>query len=546
MGETEFDVIIVGAGAGGGVAACVLAEAGKRVLLIERGLERQYGDSGHRDHLRNHRMPLYGHNTGPDLTDNPRVAVGLDGTSRVVSPIDLAYHNNASCVGSGTFVYGGMAWRFHPDDFKMASRYGVPDGSSLADWPLSYEDLAPWYERAEWEIGVAGAEDPLQHGARTRGYPMPPLPRYSSARILERGAEALGLPTFSPPLLINSVRRDGRPACIECGTCVGFPCPSDAKNGTQNTAIPRAIATGRCTLVTGAMVTRVETDDGGRVLGVRGIFPGELHQRTIRARAVVLSCGAIESARLLLNSASSAEPRGLGNAHDLVGRNLQGHIYPTVFGLFDEPIHAAKGPGVTIATTAFNHGNSGIVGGAVIADDFVMPPITFWRQALPGDLRRWGNDNKRFMRDNYSRVGQLKGPIQEIPSAHARVSINPATRDAWHVPVAELSGIVHEETMRTAEFIASKADQWLKASGATKTWRLPLIRRLSAGQHQAGTCRMGTDPTNSVTDSHGRVWGHKNLFVCDASLHPTNGGFNPVLTIMAMAFRNAEEIARSL
>jgi choline dehydrogenase-like flavoprotein len=545
-----YDVIIVGAGAAGGVAACVLAEAGKSVLLIERGRSRAYGDSGHRDHLRNHRLQAYGVNTGPELDGNPRVFVDPLGESHVVRPHENGYHNNAATVGSGTFVYGGLAWRFHPDDFRMASRYGVPDGSSLADWPVSYDDMAPWYERAEIEIGVSGkgGANPNE-GRRARDYPMPAVGPNRTTGVLARGASALGLSTFTPPLLVNSVARDGRPACIRCGSCVGFPCPSNGKNGTQNTVIPRALATGRCELMTETVVERVATDDAGSVIGVYILSTGAdaaSVRRRILSRSVVLSAGAIESARLLLLSATDREPQGLGNTHDLVGRNLQGHVYPTAFGLFEEEVQDSQGPGVTIATTDYNHGNDGIVGGAMLADDFVMLPIIFWKTALPDDLPRYGLAAKQFMRDGFRRVAQIKGPVHEVPNPNCRVQLDNHVRDRFGRPVARLSGTVHAETMRTTEFMLEKAHDWMRASGAIRTWGKSPPRRLSAGQHQAGTCRMGTDPRTSVTDPFGRAWGHENLFVCDASLHPTNGGYNPVLTIMAMAFRNASHLSARL
>ncbi|QYK41719.1 MAG: GMC family oxidoreductase N-terminal domain-containing protein [Paracoccaceae bacterium] len=547
---TEFDVIVVGAGAGGGVAACVLAEAGKSVLLIERGLARSHADSGHRDHLRNHRLSVYGTNTGPGPVGSPRVLVDPEGVAHVMAPHAFGYHNNAACVGSGTLVYGGLAWRFHPDDFRMASRYGVPEGSSLTDWPIGIEDLAAGYARAEWEIGVAGepsGSDGQAPGAR--GYPLPPVPRHAAGDLLRAGADRLGIATFAPPLLVNTRPRDGRGACIQCGSCVGFPCPTDARNGTQNTVIPRALATGRCTLVTDCTAEAVETDSAGRVTGVRLRRPGpdgDMVRQVVRARAVVLSAGAIESARLLLASASGREPAGLGNGADLVGRNLQGHLYPTVFGLFDRPVHDSRGPGVSIATAAYVHGNRGIVGGAMLADDFIMPPAIFHATALPPEQRRWGQEAKDFMRHAYRRVLQVKGPVHEIPDPSCRVTLDPGLRDAGGMPVARLSGVVHAETMRTAAFVIDRAEDWVRAAGAVRTWRAMPPRRLSGYQHQAGTCRMGRDPATSVTDSFGRVWGHDNLFVCDAALHPTNGAFNPVLTVMALAFRNADHIAASI
>jgi choline dehydrogenase-like flavoprotein len=538
---TDYDVIIVGAGAGGGVAACVLAEAGKNVLLLERGRQLSYANDGHRDHLRNHRLALYGHNTGPDSDDNPRVFVAPDGSERRVRAHEQDAHANAAGVGSGTFVYGGLAWRFHPDDFRMASRYGVPDASSLVDWPIGLEDLAPFYERAEREIGVSGVLTPPDGLAE----PMPATAMHQAGRRLQEGAARLGWSTVRPPLLINTRPRDGRGACIGCGSCVGFPCPAGAKNGTHNTVIPRALATGRTILVTGAMAETILQDDRGRVTGVawRSIAENENRRHIARAGAVVLAAGAIETARLLLASASPAHPNGLGNASGQVGRHLQGHCYPTAYGLFDVSVHGEHGPGVTIATTDFVHGNPGVIGGAMLADDFTMTPVAFWKHALPPELPRWGTQAKDFMIHNYRRVLAVKGPVHEIPNPESRVTLDPAARDRWGNRVARLSGSIHPETLKTAHAIAERAREWLKSAGALSIWGPDPIVRLSAGQHQAGTCRMGTDPRTSVTDRYGRVWGHDNLIVCDASLHPTNGAFNPVLTIMALAFRNAEALA---
>ena len=545
---TSYDAIIIGTGAAGGIVAGVLAEAGRNVLLLERGPALSFSQIG-RDHLRNQRLSIYGHNAGPELEGNPRVFVDASGNERTVRPHEANYHNNAACVGGGTRVYGAQAWRFMPTDFRMASTYGVPAGSSLADWPISYDDIEPFYERVEWELGVAGDGSALKDQVRRRrDYPLPPVPSNPQTVALKRGAQQLNWITSPVPLLINTVPYGGRESCVACKYCVGFGCPTDAKNGSHNTMIPRALATGNCQLVTGAIADRIETDGRGTVNGVSYVVQKKdgAQIQTAYSRVVIVSGGAIESARLLLNSHSTHHPNGLGNEYDQVGRNLQGHLYPRAYGLMNETVFSGIGPGVTVATTQFNHGNAGVIGGGMLADDFIKPPIDFWYDSLPPDLPRWGLANKRFMRDNYTRVLHVRGPVQDVPNPEGRVTVDHTVRDRWGIPVARLSGTTHPETVAAAEFMRARGEEWLLASGCEKVWSHSPGLVLSGGQHQAGTCRMGHDPTNSVTDKWGRVHNHDNLFVVDGSLHVTNGGFNPVLTIMALAFRSAEYIVRSV
>ncbi len=543
-----YDVIIVGAGAGGGIVAGVLAEAGKRVLLLERGPKKSFEEVG-RDHLRNQRISLYGHNAGPEENGNPRVYVDAQGREHIVRPHEGGYQNNAAMVGGGTQVYGAQAWRFMEQDFRMASLYGVPKHSSLADWPITYSELAPYYEKAEWELGVCGDDTANRfQSERSKDYPMPPIPSNPSREILQRGAERLGWNTNPVPMLINTKPYLGRPACIQCSYCVGFSCPSNSKNGTQNTLIPRALVTGNCDLIPHAMTERIDTDSQGNVVGVTYLTEqdGSMVRESATAKVVVVSSGAIESARLLLNSSSSQHPQGLGNEHDLVGRSLQGHFYPSIHGLFNEVVHDGLGPGVSISTTQFNHGNSGVVGGGMLANEFTKLPIIFWRGSLPPDVPHWGAANKRWMRENFSRTLHVMGPVQDIPSPDSRVQVAPNVRDRYGIPVAKLSGTTHPETVKTAQFMFERAKEWMEASGAVRVWGNPPSLGMSAGQHQAGTCRMGDDAQTSVTDKWGRVHAHDNLFVVDASLHVTNGGFNPVLTVMALAYRSAVHIAKGL
>ncbi len=396
---SDFDVIVVGSGAGGGVAARVFAERGKRVLILERGHAYPPGWTG-RDTLRNHRYSPYGHNTGPDVEGNPRVFVDPSGVEHLVKPYEGGYQNNAMGVGGGTRVYAAQSWRFHPLDFRMASTYGVPAGSSLANWPIDYEELAPYYEKLEWGVGVCGGP-PAANMPPRRDYPMPAMALGKRGARLSAAAEKLGWAHQRIPMLINSIPYNGRPACIGCQFCVGFGCPVDAKNGSQNTTIPKALAHPGCELWTEARVTRLRTDAAGKVTGVVVMRGGEALE--VSAEVVVLAAGAIETARLLLLSPTPRDPKGIGNNSDLVGRNLQGHYYPGAQGMFDEEVNDPVGPGPTTSVTHFNHGNQGIVGGGMLADDSIPLPVSFASSWVHPDVPKYGKELKEWVRKRLSK-----------------------------------------------------------------------------------------------------------------------------------------------
>ncbi len=394
-----------------------------------------------------------------------------------------------------------MGWRFSPEDFRMASIYGTPQASSLADWPITYDDLEPFYCEAEWQIGVCGAAGHAWAGPRSRDYPMPPMDPNSEAEVLGAGAASLGWTTAPVPLLINSVPRDGRPACVHRGACVGFACPAEAKNGTHNTALPRALATRRCTLVTGAVARRVVSDGfKGRAIGVELVKGGSV--RSIAAGRVVVCAGAIETARLLLLS-------GMGNDH--VGRHLQGHIYAVAFGLFADEVIDVRGPGPSIATCEFQHGNDGIVGGGMLSNEFTKLPVIFWAASRRPGAPRWGRAMVDDVARTFRRTIHLLGPCQEVPNPDARVRLHRSVTDGSGLPVAHLSGQAHREDLRTAEMLRGRAEQWLRASGADEVWSHRNSLHLSGGQHQAGTCRMSAEPSAGATDPWGNVWGHPGL-----------------------------------
>jgi choline dehydrogenase-like flavoprotein len=540
----RVNAVIVGAGAAGGVVAKELSTAGLSVVLLERGKWYTANDC-RKDDLRNQRTTLLGNAFGPEDEGNPRVWVDAKGAPHTARPSEGSYQNDAACVGGGTLSYGAQAWRYLPQDFKMRSTYGAPPGSSLEDWPISYDDLEPFYEKAEYEIGISGdySGTPF-HGPRKRPLPMPPLPPGREFAILEPAARRLGLHPFHLPMARNSVPYNGRGPCMRCRWCCGFACEVDAKNGSQNTVIPTALATGNCDLRTGCMVKEILTDDRGRARGV-SYFDAQGHLQEQLSDLVVVSACATESARLLLNSKSRLFPDGLGNRHDQVGRNLQGHHYTGATGYFDFETYDDVGPGASIAISDYNHGTPGMVGGGMLANEFIRLPIHMIDR-LPQNTPRWGLGHKQAMRDWHRRSIVIIGPTQQIPTAEARVTLDPTVRDQWGMPVVRFSGNVHPLTFEIGEVQARRAEAWLKEAGAVHT-TLSAGRpeNVSAGQHQAGTCRMGNDPESSVVNRYCQLHDVDNVFVIDSSVHVTNGGFNPALTIMAVAYYASAALVRN-
>jgi choline dehydrogenase-like flavoprotein len=542
MALPHAHAVIVGAGAGGGVAAKELATAGWKVVLLERGRWHSAADC-RKDDLHNQRTAALGYAFGPDEDRNPRVLLE-NGKEEILQPSDGGYSNNAACVGGGTFSYGAMAWRYLEKDFRMRSTYGAVEGSTLEDWPIEYAELEPYYEKAEWEMGVSGDDtNNVFKGPRRKPLPMPPLAPNKEYQVLAPAAKRLGLHPFDIPMLRNTVPYNGRRSCMRCRWCVGFACEVNARTGTHNTVIPAALATGNCELRTECMTKEILLDDRGRAKGV-AYFDANHRLQEQPADVVVVAAGACESARLLLNTRHRLFPNGLGNRYDWVGRNLQSHSYAMAIGLFDFETYDDLGPGASIAVCDYNHGNPGMAGGGVIANEFIRLPYQFLSQ-LPPWLPRWGQENKDFVRNAFQRTIAVQGAVQEMPVFDARVRVHPKIRDYWGIPVVLLSGGKHPHTLEVARFIAGKAEEWLREAGAVNVWRRLPGPALSGGQHQAGTCRMGDDPKTSVVNRDCQLHDLDNVYVIDASVHVTNGGFNPALTILANAYRASERLIRA-
>lgn len=550
--EKQYDAVVVGSGAGGGVAARTLAEAGWRVLVIERGTLPDRA-SLLTDHLRTPRAAsgFFPH-SGPGQESEARQVVFPADHLRTVRASNSLWNNNAVTIGGGTRVYGAQAWRFSPRDFAMASAYGVPEGSSLADWPITYDDLEPYYTRIEQQLGVSGgpSRGPWD-GPRSAPLPMKPLPPSPISSRLEQAARRLGVSTQPVPLLINTRPYGGRAACIQCSQCVGFDCPVGARAGSHNTTLPAALETGNTTLLPGTQVSRILVGRRGKARGVELVGDGEggIWRRTISTGLVVLAAGAIETARLLLDSADDNHPAGLGNRTDQVGRHLQGHVYGGASALFADEVVDLRGPGPVISTSEFRHGNDGIIGGGILANEFVPTPASTQRYLFETGLIDGRTAlGSPALEQAMLRFARVMGPVQEVTSSRSRVTIDRTRPDRVGRSTVRLEGGLHPEDLRGRDLLSDRAAAWLDAAGATKVRAMPPVSTPtppSGGQHQAGTCRMGTDPATSVVTPEGRVWGHDNIVVADGSTHVTNGGVNPVLTILANALRISEGVACS-
>jgi choline dehydrogenase-like flavoprotein len=544
MANKHVNAIVVGAGAGGGIIAKELAVNGNTVVLFERGQWPNYSEHPN-DELISQRTEVLGSPFGPDYIKNPRVLEHKGGSKEIVTPIKGYYSNNAACVGSGTVAFGAMGWRFMEEDFKLKTVYGHVEGSTIADWPITYHDLEPYYEKVEWEVGVSGddTQNPFAP-PRKKKQPMPPFEYNQEAKVLYDASKRLGLHPFPIPMLRNSVPYNNRAACIRTKTCCGFACPVNAKNGTHNTVIPVAMKTGNCEVRTGSMVAEIMVDEHGKAKGVK-YFDSNNKPQIQTADLVVISGAAVETARLLLNSKSKLFPNGAGNNYDWVGRNLQGHAYTGAFGLFDYDILDFAGPGATMALCDFNHHNPGIIGGGLLANEFNRLPYLFTNIRPPGS-KRWGAEHKKFQRDMYYRTAQMVGPIQELPVFDARVKVDPEVKDYWGIPVAALSGERHPLDHEHCKFLSSKAEAILKEAGAYHTWQSIGGQGLSGGQHQNGTARMGNDKKTSVVNKFGQVHEIDNLYIADGSIMVNGGGFNPSLTIMALGYWVGGHILRNI
>lgn len=531
------DFVIVGSGASGGVIARELSTAGFTVVVMEQGPRLGPGDFEH-DELK--------YNFLSGITNDPKISpqtFRVDASQKAEQPHwgnSLVY---ARIVGGSSTHYTANFWRFHESDFKERSLLGAIPGTSFADWPISYQELEPYYTKVDWEIGVSGLAGASPFDPpRSKPYPMPPLRVKSSGVLLEKGGRALGLHPFPAPMAIVSTPYRGRPACINCGFCIGMGCEAMAKSSVLFNMIPEAEATGRCEIRTHSYVCNVALDKRGRTTGVH-YFDANKVEQFQKAKAVVLSANGAETSRLLLNSASPRFPHGLANSSGYVGKNLMFNQGSAVFAQFEHELNEYKSVQVTRILHDFYESDPkrGFYGGGGIDARMGSQPIG-WAMAAGGDLPRWGAEYKERL-EGFTRSMIAAGHCTSLAQETNNVTLDPTLKDAWGFPAMRVTYKDHPDDLAMAQFLQDRAYEIMQAAGATKVWRAaPRLAR--GGVHLLGTCRMGNDPASSVVDKYHRTHDVPNLFICDGSSFVTSGRGQPTMTIQALAFRAADHIGQ--
>jgi choline dehydrogenase-like flavoprotein len=529
------DVCIIGAGASGATAAKVLTERGLRVVALERGPWRTRETFGG-DELAN----INRYNLWPDPLLNPRtVRESPDGPTRteLFCPVP-------QMVGGGTVHWQGWLPRFTENDFRLRSVVGEVPGTTLADWPVTYAELEPYYTRVEWAFGVSGqAGANAFEGPRSRDYPCPPMPMSRYAQKFHEGCRALGYNSFPTPQAALSRPFNGRPPTVVSAFAQQHGDPTGTRSSALNVFVPDALATDRYDLRPDAYVRELTVDERGRVKGaVYADADGDHVEQ--EADVFILACGAVESARLLLLSRSGRFPNGLANSSDLVGRNVTFHEYSAAVGVFDEPIYAWAGGGYVSASSFqfYEHDDTrGFASGGHVACAGVGIPLPInW--SLP-DRPLWGAEAKRIDRDFFNHSMAVAMVLHDMPQHDNRVDLDEEVTDAWGLPVARITLRPHPNDLAQGRFLIDRNAEILEAAGARKVDRVYIDRITGNCSHQHGTTRMGDDPATSVLDRWCRAHEVDNLFVVDGGPFPTATGANPTLTIMANAWRVAEHIA---
>jgi len=557
-----YDVVIIGSGAGGGTVTKVLADLGVSVALLEAGPPIDPAKD-FKEHVWPHQVPHRGIGEGGIGYFGPTPwAFGyftttsggwqLKGEPYTVAPGNKFEWFRSRVVGGRTNHYGRISLRFADYDFAPYSRDGLG-----TDWPIAYDDIAPYYDKAERFIGVTGSKEGIRSAPDGIFQTCPP-PRVHET-LVQRAAKKLNIPCIPSRLAVITQPTNGRPACHYCAQC-GRGCVTASNYSSSQVQVFPAMKTGRVKLFTGAMARELITDGTGKVTAVSYVDKATRTEQKIRCRTVVVACGACESARLLLNSKPATHPNGVGNNSGQVGRYLTDSVgyalgahIPALEGL---PRHNSDGMGgmhVYIPWWLWDAKNKDFPRGyhVEIGGGFGMPGIG----SFAGECRRhegYGKDLKDSIRNRYGANVGMAGRGEQIPNENTFCEIDPDVVDQYGIPVLRFHFQWTDAELKQAAHMHDTFKSILETMGGTVTRpraNFMAGEGISTGGeiiHELGTVRMGNDPAKSVLNKYCQAHDAKNVFVADAAPFVSNPDKNPTLTIIALAWRTAEYLAEEM
>jgi gluconate 2-dehydrogenase alpha chain len=569
--QPRKDVVIVGYGAAAGPASVELARAGRSVVALERGphltAQRDFAPA-QIDTLR--WVTRAGLN--PDFDRMPLTFREND--DEVASPVSYLM---STLVGGASVHWSGQSWRFFEDDFRVRStveqlygperlRYLEEDGASVVDWPITYDEVEPYYERVETHVGIGGWPGNLQgrvrpvkpdegnpfEAPRQNDYPFRPLRDNATNLTFRQGALQLGLHPFHVPTAILtrpylSPYGISRPPCTYCTFCTGHGCWNASKSDTRVSLLPAAEATGNFELRPGCHVTRV-FHANGRAVSVEYVdtMTGETH--TQPGDVFLLAAYSFQNVRLLLHSGIDGDGR--------VGQYFMTRSSPSAHAVFDDRyLNGFNGPAVQRqglddynGEVAFEQklelpDDEFFIRGAFIGSPSQRNPLETY-DALPPGVPRWGREYKRYLTENLNRYIGLQLLTEPLPYEHSRIDLDPNYRDVYGVPGARVTRRIGENERRMGRFIHERAVEILRAAGASRVWGSGDVQAIPTMTHDTGGCRMGDDPTDSVTNRYCQMWDVPNVFIGGAAVFPTMAGKNPTQTIWMLSYWLADAIAQ--
>jgi gluconate 2-dehydrogenase alpha chain len=554
------DVVVVGLGAAGGVAVLPLTQAGIEVIGLEAGTWLRPDDFAP-DELRNNfrGWPQSVQKANREIpTHRPNRNAPMSGR--------LPIHPMMNAVGGTTLHYWAQSWRLNPWDFKVVSettrRYGasrIPEGSTVEVWPFGLEELEPYYDKVEYEIGVSGQAGNIKgkidsrgntfEGPRAREYPMPPLRGTSFTEMMADAARKLGWRPFPGPAAIASRAYQGRTGCAYHGYCSRGGCHINAKGSTAVTSIPKAQATKHLSVVSEAHVTTIEVGANGRVSGVNYIKGGTEYFQP--AKVVLVASYVYENVRLLLLSKSKAFPNGLSNNHGQVGRHYFSHNQiGGVTALFPKRVNNWYGlpaQGVAVdewADDNFDHSGLDFIGGGNLWVYSDRRPISAASMSTYGRAPRWGSAWKAFIKQNVDSWNVSYLQKTTLPYDVNYLDLDPTVKDPLGFPVCRITADYQDNERRVSAFIQDKMVEWYKAAGAIATEKTGM-GTMGPTTHAYGGTRMGDNPETNVVDRWGFSHEAPNLGILGASVMGTSGARNPTLTAQALAWRTADRLAKT-